>query len=124
MNIQGVEITGRVKAVARGKVTLELTNGRDYTTSIASFSTADQYYITQWGTRHPDSFIPAPVTSGIKLERINAMIGHKLFTDGDLWGNPTAQAAGRLRWPKESQTPLFFSLTNLFDRDSFFTFFL
>ena len=102
---RGVEITARLKAVALGKATVELPNGRDYTTNIGNYSTADQAYIKQWGARHPGSFIPAPVTSGIKLEVINELIGHKLFVDGDLWGNPTALAAERLRWPRESQTP-------------------
>ena len=104
-NIQGVKITGQLKAASQDKATLALANGRDYTAAIASFSPADQSYIKSWATRHPDSFIPAPVRSGIKLETINALIGGGLFIDGDLWGNPTTLVAKRLGWPRESQTP-------------------
>ena len=92
-NIQGVQFTARLKAVARNKATVELENGRDYTASISSFSALDQSYIKQWSVYHPDSMIPAPVKSGIKLERINALIGHELFIDGNLWENPTLQTA-------------------------------
>ncbi len=105
INIQGVKITAQLKAVTQDKATLKLASGRDYTASISSFSAADQSYIRKWREGHPDSFIPAPVKSGIKLETINALIGHKLFIDGDLWGNPSSQVAERLGWPRESQTP-------------------
>ncbi len=104
-NIQGVKFEGRIKAVAGKKATLELANGRDYTTSIASFSPADQQYINRWGSGNPSASIPAPVKSGIKLEKINQLIGHHLFSDGNLWENPAPLVAGRLRWPKESYTP-------------------
>jgi len=105
INIQGVKITGRLKATSQGKVTIALPTGRDYTTHVASFSAADQAYIKKWGSFNPDSFIPSPVKSGIKLEVINALIGNNLFIDGNLWKNPTALVAERLGWPKESQTP-------------------
>lgn len=104
VNIQGVKITGQIKATSQGKVTIALPNGRDYTTQIASFSDADQSYIQKWGRFNPDSFIPSPVKSGIKLEIINSMIGTNLFVDGNLWKNPTSLVARRIGWPAESQT--------------------
>lgn len=104
-NIQGVKIKARIKAVAKGKATITLENGRDYTVSVASFSPTDQSYIKQWTSKNPDTMTPAPIKSGLPLKKINVLLGHELFIDGDLWQNPTDQVAARLQWPRESKTP-------------------
>ncbi|MCF6313445.1 MAG: C39 family peptidase [Verrucomicrobiales bacterium] len=104
-NIQGVKIKARLKAVDQGKATITLENGRDYTVAVASFSPTDQSYIKQWTSKNPNTMTPAPVKSGLPLAKINDLLGHELFIDGDLWQNPTEQVAARLQWPRESKTP-------------------
>jgi len=104
-NVQGVKIKARLKAVAEGKATIELENGRDYTLPLAALSPSDQAYVQQWDSSNPGTTLPAPVKSGIALEKVNDLIGHPLFNDGNLWENPSTQAAERLKWPQESQTP-------------------
>jgi hypothetical protein len=104
-NIQGVKIKARLKAVAEEKATIELENGRDYTLPVAALSPTDQAYVKQWNMNNPGTTLPAPVKSGIKLEKLNELIGHPLFSDGNLWENPSDQAAERLKWPRESLTP-------------------
>lgn len=107
-NIQGVKFQGRLVAVSADKATLQLANGRNYTTSIASFSPADQAYIKAWNSNSSSgsmTSLPAPVKSGVKIDKINALLGLPLFIDGDLWNNPSGQTAKRLRWPRESNTP-------------------
>lgn len=38
------------------------------------------------------------------LEALNQLLGIRLFADGNLWDDDTADVAKRLEWPKESQT--------------------
>ncbi len=104
-NLQGVEIKAHLKAVAQDQATIELENGRNYTLPIAALSPSDQDYVKQWNSDNPGTTLPAPVKSDIKLERVNELIGHPLFNDGNLWENPTLQVAERLEWPRESLTP-------------------
>lgn len=42
--------------------------------------------------------------SAVDYQAINTAISHKLFEGASLWGQPVAEVAKRLKWPKESIT--------------------
>lgn len=102
-NTKGQSIKAKVMAVANGQAEIAMENGGEFNIPINSLSPADQEYLKNWTA--PSSSAPLP-SGGTDVAKINEVIGHSLFVDKPLWDSQPSEVAGRLDWPRESQTEI------------------
>ena len=103
-NNKGQTLEARVEGTPGETVTLVLANGRKFTIQTSTLSAGDQEFLKAMASGSAPGG-PAPVDSDVSLEEINELFGHELFEDGNLWENKPDEVAGRLKWPRESETP-------------------
>ncbi len=107
-NTSGRSVEARLEKAEGGEVTISVRSGQVYVIPLDSLSAEDQAYVQEW-KQHPPASSPAPavaasVTSEVSLDKVNELLGHPLFADGNLWENDPAAVAKRLKWPEESKT--------------------
>ncbi len=107
-NSAGVKIQAKVKSISDGKVTIVMSNNKEFSIPVTTLSPADQEFLKTWKATPaatPDS-TPAKLepTGGVDVAAINEVIGQELFSDTLLWSSSAEETAGRLKWRRESKT--------------------
>lgn len=108
-NAQGQTLRARIVSASESDVTIRREDGKEFTMPLSRLSASDREFVASWSKTEPPPSGSAPVAatvdSNVPLEKINEVIGHALFSDGNLWENKPADVAERLKWPRESETP-------------------
>ncbi len=103
-NAAGKTIEAKVDAVADGKVTITMKDGKQFTIPVTSLSATDQAFLKDWAEK---ASAPAKLdTGGVDVAVINEIIGQELFSETSLWESKPEEVAARLNWRRESKTTI------------------
>jgi hypothetical protein len=112
-NYDGRTIRGRVVSYEKGEARVVREDGQTVTLAVSDLTSADEAYLDSWKRQQelkpPVGSTASPgltANAGVTAEALNKALGQPLFGGSDpLWKASPETAAGRLKWPRESQTP-------------------
>ena len=92
-NREGIIIEVEILVIDDTRIQIQMANGQTTWLDRARLSEESQKMIKDKETREQNA-----------QEAFNALLGINLFTDSNLWNDPSAAVAERLSWPHESKT--------------------
>lgn len=106
-SVDGVTIEARLASVSEDgrQISIVRSDGMQFTLPIDRLSEEDREFIANYAESVEEaSEVDASSEYDSEVERINELIGHKLFVDQNLWDDAVSKIAERLDWPEESMT--------------------
>ncbi|MEC8614827.1 MAG: hypothetical protein VXY17_05445 [Verrucomicrobiota bacterium] len=92
-NREGVIIEVEILVIDNTRIQIQMANGQVTWLDRARLSEESQKMIKDIDTKEQNAH-----------EALNTLLGFNLFTDSNLWNDPSAAVAKRLSWPHESKT--------------------
>ena len=92
-NREGIIIEVEILVIDDTRIQIQMANGQSTWLDRARLSEESQKMIKDKETREQNAH-----------EALNELLGINLFTDSNLWNDPSAAVAERLSWPHESKT--------------------
>ena len=111
-NKSGKALNAEVVSLEDDKATLRRSDGKEFITSLKTFSEASRALITETWAKQASSVSD-------QISSLNKALGAELFAGyGNLWGEEVSEVASRLKWPMDSKTP-FTSSYRLYTRPDY-----
>jgi len=92
-NREGTAIEVQILKIEESRIQIRMTSGQETWLERAQLSDQSQALIAGEQAREQDAH-----------KELNALVGVELFSDANLWDDPSNAVAERLSWPKESKT--------------------